>query len=88
MKVLILYHPNSEHRRMVEDYIRDFESRHIEARLEVLSLDTRDGSATASIYDVVRYPALLVMRDDGVLQNLWEGDPFPLIDEVAGYARA
>jgi len=73
---------------MVEEYVRDFESRHLAIKLELLSLETREGSATATIYDVVRYPALLVMRDDGTLQNMWEDESFPRIDEVLGYARA
>jgi hypothetical protein len=88
MKVLILYHPVSEHARLVEDYIRNFASLHPTIKMESLSLETREGSSMASAYDVVRYPALLVMRDDGTLQNFWQGDTFPLPDEVAGYARA
>jgi hypothetical protein len=87
MKVVILYHPESDHRRMVEEYMRDMESRHLDAKLETISLDTREGSALASIYDVVRYPALLVTRDDGTLQTFWQ-EEFPRIDEVAGYVEA
>lgn len=84
MKVCILYHPQSEFARMVEDYARDFE--HSRGRkVDLVSLETREGAATASLYDVVNYPALMVLGDDGQVQKLWEGDKLPLMDEVAGY---
>lgn len=88
MKVLVLYRPNSEHGRVVEEFIHDFQSRHGEERLEVMNIDTRDGSATASLYDVMQYPAILVLQADGYLQKLWQGERLPMMDEVVSYARA
>jgi hypothetical protein len=88
MKVLVLYRPNSEHGRLVEEFIHDFQDRHRGERLEVLNIDTRDGSAMASLYDVMQYPAILVLQTDGYLQKLWQGDRLPLMDEVASYASA
>ena len=87
MKVLILYRPNSEHERVIEDFIREYQQRHHSDRLEVLSLDTREGSATATLYDVVQYPAILVLQTDGYVQKIWQGGSLPLMDEVASYAR-
>ncbi len=87
MKVLILYRPNSEHGRIVEEYIHDFQQRHGTHHLEVLNIDSREGSATATLYDVVQYPAILVLQDDGYIQRSWEGETLPLMDEVAAYAR-
>jgi len=87
MKVLVLYRPNSEHGRVIESFIRDFRYQHeVNADiLDVQNVDSRDGVATASLYDVVQYPAILVLADDGQLVKLWEGDSLPLMDEVAGY---
>ncbi|MDB5164402.1 MAG: hypothetical protein JWL89_28 [Candidatus Saccharibacteria bacterium] len=87
MKVLVLYRPNSEHGRLIEEFIHDYQSRHVSGRLEVLSIDTRDGMATATLYDVMQYPAILVLQDDGFLHKSWMGDSIPLLDEVAAYAR-
>lgn len=88
MKVLILYRPNSEHGRLMENFIRDYQERHQSAHLEVLSLDTREGSATAALYDITQYPAILVMQADGSIQKVWQGESLPLAEEVAAYARA
>jgi hypothetical protein len=88
MKVLIIYRPNSEHGRAVEEFIHDFQRRHTEDRLEILNVDSRDGSAMATLYDVMQYPAILVVQDNGSVQRSWEGASLPLMDEVASYARA
>ncbi len=87
MKLLVLYRPNSEHATEVELYVRDFE-RGYEAgkRVELISLDSRDGAATASMYDIVSYPAILALADDGSVLSVWQGKPLPLMSEVAGYA--
>jgi hypothetical protein len=87
MKVLILYRPNSEHARLIEEFIHDYQARHQPDHLEVLNIDTREGSATASLYDIMQYPAILVMQNDGGVQKVWQGEQLPLMDEVAVYAR-
>jgi hypothetical protein len=86
MKVVILYHPESEFVGVVEDFKRDFESRHQDKKVELISLETVEGANMAELYDVVRYPAILVMTGDGKLQKFWQDQPFPLMDEVAAYS--
>jgi hypothetical protein len=88
MKVVILYHPNREFAGLAEDFKRDFESRHQDREVELLSLDTVAGSEMAKLYDVVRYPAILVVANDGTLQKFWQDRPWPLMDEVAAYAAS
>lgn len=87
MKAIILYHPNSEHARTVEDFADRFRDRN-NLEIELQSLETRDGAATASIYDIVQYPAILVLDEIGQLQREWQGDQLPQMDEVAGYLVA
>jgi hypothetical protein len=87
MKVLVLYRPNSEYARRVEEFIHNLQDRLTRsARVEVMNYDSRDGSATASLYDIMQQPAILVLRDDGYVQKSWVGDQMPLADEVVGYA--
>lgn len=88
MKVLILYRPQSEHGRQVEEFIHDFQRRHDNRHLEILNVDSRDGIATATLYDVMEYPAILVIQDDGIIQKSWAGSSLPLMDEVAAYASS
>ena len=90
MKVYVLYRAKSEHARKVEDFLRDLERRHAEKHrfVEVVDIDSRDGSATASLYDIVSYPAILALADDGQLLKSWEGEEVPpLIDELGYYIQ-
>lgn len=85
MKVLVLYRPNSQHGRMVEEFIRDYQRAGHSGRIEALNIDTRDGSAMASLYDVVQYPSIMVTREDGSIVQSWQGEILPLQNEVASY---
>jgi len=64
----------------------DFKRRYPLDKLEAVGVDTRDGSALASLYDIVSYPGIVVLREDGTPSMIWQGEALPLIDEVAGYA--
>lgn len=85
MKVVVLYRPNSEHARTVEEFVHDME-RGSPAKVDLVNVDTRDGSATASLYDVMQYPAILALQDNGQLLKEWEGTSLPLMNEVSYYA--
>ena|SRR5579871_6548156 len=84
MKAVVLYHPKSDHGGLVEDFARDYKNSR-GRRLELVSLETRDGAATASLYDVTQYPAILILADDGGVQSLWQGLPLPSMGEIDSY---
>ena len=87
MKVLVLYKPKSEHRQAIEDFISQFKEKHPRSKVEVLDVDRREGIAMASIYDVMRYPSILALRDDGTVLQTWEGEEnLPRLDDVGVYA--
>lgn len=85
MRVVILYHQNSEQAGQVEDYIREFKVRHAEHNIEPLSLETREGAEMARLYDVTNYPAALALDGDGRLLQLWQGPHLPMINELDFY---
>ncbi len=87
MKVVVLYRPNSEHGRRMEEFIHDYRARHGDIKLEIINIDTREGAAMASLYDVMEYPAILVLQTDGYAQKVWQGQDLPLMDEVVSYSH-
>ncbi len=88
MKIVVLYRPNSEHDTQINSFIREFSSRASDVKQpEMISIDTRDGWSIASLYDVIQYPAILVLKDDGQLQKSFEGSQLPLVNEVISYLR-
>ncbi len=88
MKVVILYRQKSEHARLVETFIHDFQKRYNAGSLEVLDADSQEGVATAELYDIVSYPAIIALRDDGSVLKSWSDEMLPLMDEVAYYVTS
>ena len=86
MKVKVLYRDNTDHTRSVLTFQQEFKMR-TGADLELVSLDTVEGSSIAKVYDITSYPAVLVTTDTGELQQLWQGEHLPLINDVRGYLR-
>lgn len=82
--MVILYHPNSDHARTVEQFAHDF-STQVGRRIELVSLESRDGAATASLYDITRYPAIIALSNAGEILKAWQGPVMPLINEVSYY---
>jgi hypothetical protein len=88
MRVVVIYRPNSENARQVEDYITDFNRFHPGAEMEVQSIDTVEGAEMARVYGIMEYPALLAIKDDGQLQQYWMGaDKLPLMNDLAYYTN-
>jgi hypothetical protein len=89
MKLLILYRPDSEHATPVESFVRDYQHMHDpRTKIDLVSMNTRDGAATASLYDIWSFPTIIATDDDGRAVNVWQGMPLPLMNEVAGYTYA
>ena len=81
----MVYKVESDHAREVTDWMRDFQ-RQTGRELETVDPETRDGAALCATYDIVEYPTLVALDDNGVLQNMWRGRPLPTISEVSYYA--
>lgn len=86
MKVVVLYRPTSEHARRVEEFVHSLEKQGA-GKVELVSVDTRDGSSTASLYDVMSYPTVLALQNDGQLIKDWGGNTMPLVNEVSYYTH-
>ncbi len=50
-----------------------------------MSIDTREGASTAALYDVMQFPSVLAIQDNGSLAKSWTGEHLPLVNDVAGY---
>ncbi len=85
MKVVILYRPKSEHGTVTETFVHDLARRYDASKLQVLDADSVAGVDMAALYEIMTYPAILALRDDGSILKDWEGDTLPLMDEVAYY---
>jgi hypothetical protein len=72
MRICILYFENSEKAQSVDDF-------------ESIDMNTRAGADMAALYDIVRYPAVVALDDQGSLTWLWQEENMPLMNEVRYY---
>lgn len=87
MKVLILYRQDSETHRAVDEFVHEFQRRHPEHELTLMDADSIEGSQKAEVYDVVQYPTVLAISNDGSTLQRWDNGMMPLMSELAYYAN-
>ncbi|HJM04334.1 MAG TPA: hypothetical protein QF549_01690 [Candidatus Saccharimonadaceae bacterium] len=74
-----------DYTRTVLDYLRDFKMQ-TGRELEVMDPESPDGVMFCRAYDIMEFPTLVALSDDGHMQNQWRGLPLPTISEVSYYA--
>lgn len=86
MRVVCVWREGYDYSRTVEEWLREFEHRN---NVEVESIDpeTREGESFCRAYDVVEYPTILALGDDGAVLAMWRGEMLPTFDEVAYWAN-
>lgn len=84
MRTIVIYKDETDYARDVYDYLRDF-TRQTGHELETLNPDSPEGADFCRAYDIVEYPTVVALSDDGSLQNMWRGMPLPTISEVSYY---
>ena len=86
MKITIVYREESDHAREVFDFLRDFEKRKGQT-IEEINPDSPRNEFFIQAYDIIEYPTILALTDEGKVLNQWRGRPLPMIDEVSYYLR-
>ena len=85
MKVVILYRPNSETERSVQEYVREF-SRETGKAITLVDSDSIQGIDMARLYDIMRFPCIIVFKDDGTFIESWpDREKWPTISELSFY---
>ena len=84
MRTVVVYKEETDYAREVIDYLRDFK-RQTGHDIETINPDTSEGTDFCRVYDIVEYPSMIAISNDGVLQNIWRGLPLPTISEVSYY---
>lgn len=84
MRAVVVYKDDSEHSRPVTEFLRFY--RQVTGRdLETLEPETREGIGFCSTYDIMVYPTVIALSDDGQVLNKWAGLPLPTVNEVSFY---
>lgn len=88
MKLLILYRPNSEEASRIESFVSEFKKDYPQTKVELNNMDSRDGIATASIYDIFHFPSVLALNNDGTIIDSWQGiESLPRLQDLSAYVN-
>jgi len=86
MRVVVVFKEQTDYARTVLDFLRDFEHQ-TGHNLETIDPDTEEGTNFCNTYDIVGYPTIIAISDDGQMQNSWTDLPLPTISEVSYYVQ-
>lgn len=81
MRVVCVYREGEDYTRTVEEWIHELERR-TGHEIETMSPDGREGVQFCQAYDIVEYPTILALSEDGAVAAMWRGKELPLFDEV------
>jgi len=84
MRVVVVSKENTDYARAVTEFLHDFSYR-TGHDIEVIDPDTAAGTSFCEVYDIVSYPTMIAIADDGSMQQTWNGLPLPTISEVSYY---
>lgn len=71
---------------MVDDFLRDLDRMTPSPdKVELINVDSREGVAIATLYDVMQYPKVMVTSDDGRVIRDWDAGSMPLLSDVSYY---
>jgi hypothetical protein len=86
MRVVVVTKEETDYARQVRDYLRDFKSQ-TGRDLETIDPESRDGVGFCRTYDIMRFPTIIALSDEGQMQQMWVGLPLPTISEVSYYVQ-
>ncbi|GDX62981.1 hypothetical protein LBMAG34_5150 [Candidatus Saccharibacteria bacterium] len=87
MKALLFLSEKSTNSRRssVDDLIKNLKINNIQ--LEKVDIDSARGAERAESYDVVSFPSLALIREDGAVVNIWQGElpDYSFISQSVGH---
>jgi hypothetical protein len=80
----MVYREKSDRRREVDEFLQDFKFR-TGREIETMEPDgTPSNVEFCRVHDIVEYPTLIAVSDDGTEQAKWAGT-LPTISEASGF---
>lgn len=84
MRVVMIWRDESDYGRTVTEWLHDCERR-IGVAPESVSPDEPEGESLCKSYDIVEYPSMIALDNEGKMIQMWRGRDLPRIDDVSYY---
>ena len=82
MRVICIFRDNQDYTRTVTEWIENFRRR---TGREIETMDPDRNTNFCETYDIVEYPTIIALGEQGDVRAVWRGRELPLIDEVNYY---
>ena len=90
MRVVVLTKEGYDYSSTVDTFINELEAGNVGmgTGVERLDPDTYEGESLARSLDILEFPAVVALDDNGGMVQQWLGMPLPPISEVAYYLNS
>ena len=85
MRVAVIYKRETDYGREVEEWVTELKRRDMSGRVEEVNPETIDGESLVQAYEIMQYPTIMALDDQGRVLSSWTGLPLPRLDEVSYY---
>ncbi|MBQ3296948.1 hypothetical protein IJH01_02370 [Candidatus Saccharibacteria bacterium] len=82
MRVICVYRDNQDYTRSVDEWLENFRR---QTGREIETMNPDENPSFCEAYDIVEYPTILAIGEQGDVRALWRGKSLPLINEVLYY---
>ncbi len=87
MRVVIIWNEATDYASEVRSWLKDFEHDTGGTKIvESIDPETMEGESFCRTYDIVRYPTIIAVDNDGKVLEEWTGTPLPQIEQVSIWA--
>ena len=82
MRVVCIYRDNQDYSRSVDEWLTNI---YRQTGREIETIDPDKNTGFCEAYDVVEYPTILALGEQGDVRASWRGRNLPLTNEVLSY---
>lgn len=82
MRVVCVYRDKQDYTRSVEEWIENLRR---QTGREIETMDPDRNPGFCETYDIVEYPTILALGNDGSIRAIWSGRNLPLMNDVLYY---
>ena len=82
MRVVCIYRENQDYSRSVNEFLENIRR---QTGREIERMDPDKNTNFCEAYDIVEYPTILALGNNGEVRASWRGKDLPLINEVLYY---
>ena len=82
MRVVCVYRDKQDYTMSVEEWIENLRR---QTGREIETMDPDKNPSFCETYDIVEYPTILALGNDGSIRAIWSGRNLPLMNDVLYY---